>query len=169
MNISRLLTIIALAGLASESLAVQFTVTDISKQVVSCNSPLLANARPGSCLVVPDGTLWMTASLEPNDKPNALDDLYIAIESGGQYFQYQPMVSPDPSALWQKIPGSRLQGVSPFMPSFQRFPFETNVVGRKVSLGQFSSQKGAKFYVGARANDSAGFTPGSVKELPLGR
>lgn len=169
MNISRILTLIALAGLACESLAVQFAVTDISKQVATCNSPLLVNARPGSCLVVPDGTLWVTASLEPSDKPNALDNLYIAIESGGQYYQYQPTVNPNSSTLWQKIPANVLQGASPFMPSFQRLPFETNIVGRKVSLGQFSSQKGAKFYVGVRANDSAGFMPGSVKELPLGR
>ena len=161
----RFLTALSLAGFTSWAMAVQFSVEDISNRVVTCNSPLLANARPGSCLVVPSGTLWVTATLDAEDQPDVLDNLYFVVQENGQFFQYRSDANVAPTERWQETSIDGRAGMPPLAPSSQRFPFETTAVGRKINLGHFSSRKGAKLFVGVRSNNSAEFTRGSVREI----
>ena len=161
----RLLAALSLAGFTSWAMAVQFSVEDISNRVVTCNSPLLVNARPGSCLVVPSGTLWVTATLDAEDQQDVLDNLYFVVQENGRFFQYRSDANVAPTERWQETSIDGRAGMPPLAPSSQRFPFETTAVGRKVNLGHFSSRKGAKLFVGVRSNNSVGFTAGTVKEL----
>ncbi len=161
----RLLAALSLAGFTSWAMAVQFSVEDISNRVVTCDSPLLVNARPGSCLVVPSGTLWVTATLEAEDQPDVLDNLYFVFQDNGRFFQYRSDANVAPTERWQETSIDGSAGMPPLASSSQRFPFETTAVGRKVNLGHFSSRKGAKLFIGVRSNNSAEFARGTVREI----
>jgi len=166
-----LLTTLTLAGFSSTVLAVQVSVEDISKQIFTCDhsNPLLSQTPQGTCLGSPDATLRITVTLDPNDNPNVLDNVHVVVQSNGENFQYNTKSdgTPEGSKRWKKFFVNGLVGASPLVSSYQHGPWDTDKssITRDVTLGEFYSQKGAKVYIGVRANDTAGFAPDSIKEV----
>ncbi len=84
-----LTVILALSGYPAVY-AIEIIAEDVSNKVVSCDSPLLEGKPPGTCIAIPDGTLFITVTLEEGDNPDILDNMHIAIRSEGRNYQYQP-------------------------------------------------------------------------------
>ncbi len=166
-----LLTALVFTGFSSAALAVQVSVEDVSNKIITCDhtGPLLSTLAPGTCLGSPDATLRITVTLEAHDNPNALDNVHVVVQSNDENFQYNTRFdgTEEGSKLWKKISVNGLVGASPLVSSYQRGPWDTDKssITRDVTLGEFYSQKGAKVYVGVRANDTAGFATDSIKEV----
>ena len=164
-----LLSAFAFVGFSSATLAVQVIMEDVSNKIITCDHaiPLLSTLPPGDCLAEPDATLMMTVTLETNENPNLLDNIHVIVQSNGQSFQYNTRsdATKEGSKRWKKLSVGGL-GTVPFTASFHRGPFDTDKssIIRYVSLDGFYLKKGAKVYVGVRANDTAGFAKDSVKK-----
>lgn len=163
----KFLATLAMASIAQHTLAVEFAVEDISKRVLTCDhsSFWLASAPIGACLAYPDHTLWVTATLEPGEPQELLDNVYVVLQQGDQFHQYHTRSDLIQNGQWHKVDIALLQTATPAIPSYQRAPWETNVVGRGISYEQISGKKGAKLLVGVRSNKSSGFDAKTAKEV----
>lgn len=154
-------TLFALTIFSSTTTAVQVSIADATNQPPQCgyeNHPFL---KPGECGHVPKGTLSVTVTLDDSEKLEMLDNVHVVIENNGEYFQYKTLGG----SGWEAIKIDGLTTSPEFKTSYNRFPpnspfrFST----REVYLGEFY-EEGTKVFVGVRANDTAGFVEGSIKE-----
>lgn len=138
-------TFIALSSQSAH--AVQFSVQDVSKQVITCNSALLREFKPGTCIVVPDNTLAITATLDTGEDASVLNELYLAVLHQGKYYKYDGKAG-GRGNKWKAASASEVANASE--PSIVRAPFETDSVARYIALGDMAGKKGAEMYVGVK-------------------
>jgi hypothetical protein len=156
--------VLSLLWYSTAVLATEASAVDISNKVLTCDSSLLAGQPAGACLVAPNGTLFVTVTLEAHENADVLDNLHVVIYSEGRYYEYDPIMSRPNTNLWKEVSNDKLQAKL-FTSSFQKMPFETRGIARQIALGDFATKKGAKVFVGVRSNKSSGFEPETVKEV----
>lgn len=160
---------------ASHTMAVQVSVKDVSNVDITCDmtSPLL-NIVSIKDLPIPANTklcaghgpaiLEVRIDLEGDEKYELLGNIHVVIENNGQFFQYSDSRKPS----WEPITIKGLMTTPELKASYFQFPasaFKTPPRSAKhaIPLQKFYT-KGTKVYVGVRANDTAGFLEGTVKE-----
>lgn len=143
--------------------AVQFQVEDVSNKLFGCDSELLRQLKPGTCIGMPDNTLFVTATLEAGEDISALNELHIVATHQGQFYKYDGKA---PGNRWKMaFVDATLDASSE--PSIVRAPWEKNLVARYVRLGDIAAKKGAAIYVGVGTKVGTGmqFLPKNIKQI----
>lgn len=152
-SIKKMGALLSLSLAATSSMAYQVTVKDVSNQPI----PFI-KANQWGPVFFPHSSLMVTVTLDAGESEELLDNVHVIAEQQGKFYQLQQ------TGMWEPITFNGLLTSVPLKRSFQRVPWNMNnhTVEQQVILRELYT-KGTKIYVAARANDTAGFVAGSVK------
>lgn len=156
-KIPLLTALLAFAVLPPVAMAYQATVEDWSGQPFC---PVKTDRNCG--MFYGPGGLGVTIKLDEGESPELLNNVHIIIEHKGQFYQYKSIHS----GVWEAISIKGLMTSPELKASLGRPPWEdpkSRELSRQFPLHEFYAV-GTKVYVGIRANDTAGFLDGSIKE-----
>lgn len=153
-NFKLLTTLLALTLLSPLTMAYQATIEDVSGQ---CDSDVTSQ-----CANFGNSSLMVTVKLDDGEPAELLQNIHVVIESKGQFYQFQTVGG----AKWIPISIKGLMTSPALKASFNLLPgmgLNSREMSRQTPLYEHYTV-GTKVYVGVRANDTAGFLEGSVKE-----
>lgn len=164
-KISKSLAVVFAISCSPAAFSVEITAVDVSNQILTCHSPLLEGSPKGSCLAVPDNTLYVTATLEDGEDESALEEITLVFQHKGNSYQYDSsgvVEINNPTGRWKAVSANQAQVPA----SFRRLPMEGKSMTRQISFAPFARLSGATLHVGVRSSkDVASFVDKPLKQV----
>jgi hypothetical protein len=150
-KIGKALAVVSAFSCSPAAFSIEITAINASNQILTCHSPLLEGSPKGSCLAVPDNTLYVTATLEDGEDESVLDEMTLVFQHKGNSYQYDSSGMAEinnPTGRWKVVSSDQAQAAA----SFKRLPMEGKSMTRQVSFAPFAKQSGATLHVGTRSS-----------------